>query len=132
MITKYDLRRYRSIKAETKQLEEQIEELELIMVAPRIPNLTGLPGSHGECDKIGNIVAKAASLKESYLVKMDKLLDMQAEIEAAISVLDEKERRLIRLYYFSGLTWEEVACQMDYSWNGIHKIHRKCLKKLGE
>lgn len=131
MITKYDLRKYRIIRAEVKQLEEQIEELELSMIVPGCHVMTGMPAYHStDHDKIGNIIAKASRLRSLYLDKMNKLLDTQAEIESALDGLDREEQRLIRLYYFNDYTWEEVAVQMDYTWRHIHRLHKKILEKL--
>lgn len=131
MLTKYDLRKYKAIKAEILQLQEQITELKSIMVAPKIPQLTGMPfGGHGEPDKIGNVVAKASKLEDLYNGKTKALIDLQATIEAAIENLDSNERQLIRLYYFSNYTWEEVAVRLNYSWQHIHRLHRAILEKL--
>lgn len=131
MLTKYDLRRYKHIKAEAQQLEEQIRELELTMIVPGCQQITGMPMVHGfDKDKIGNLIAKADKLRSIYLDKMDKLLELQAEVEYGLDKLEHDEQRLIRLYYFNGYTWEEVAVQMDYTWRHIHRLHKKILEKL--
>ena len=131
MLTKYDLRKYKAIKAEIVQLQEQINELESVMVAPKIPQLTGMPfGGSSEPDKIGNIVAKASKLRDMYYTKLAGLVELQETIEAAIAGLDNKEQLLIRLYYFSGYTWEEVAVRLNYSWQHVHRLHRAILEKL--
>lgn len=131
MLTKYDLRKYKAIKAEILQLQEQITELKSIMVAPKIPQLTGMPfGGNSEPDKIGNIVAKASKLQDLYYSKLAELVKAQEAIENAIAGLDSKEQLLIRLYYFSGYTWEEVAVRLNYSWQHVHRLHRAILEKL--
>ena len=131
MLTKYDLRKYKAIKAEILQLQEQINELESVMVAPKIPQLTGMPfGGSSEPDKIGNVVAKASKLRDLYYEKLAGLVALQEAIENAIAGLDSKEQLLIRLYYFSGYTWEEVAVRLNYSWTQTHRIHRAILEKL--
>lgn len=131
MLTKYDLRKYKAIKAEIVQLQEQINELESVMVAPKIPQLTGMPfGGSSEPDKIGNIVAKANKLRDMYYTKLTGLVELQEAIENAIAGLDNKEQLLIRLYYFSGYTWEEVAVRLNYSWQHVHRLHRAILEKL--
>ena len=131
MLTKYDLRKYKAIKAEILQLQEQINELESVMVAPKIPQLTGMPfGGSSEPDKIGNIVAKVNKLRDLYYDKLMALVELQEAIENAIAGLDSKERLLIRLYYFSCYTWEEVAVRLNYSWQHVHRLHRAILEKL--
>lgn len=131
MITKNELRLYRQLKKEARELAEQIEELELTMIAPSCQQITGMPVYHSaDHDKIANVVAKAEQMRKVYFDKMNILLDLQADIEAAVDKLGPKERRLIRLYYFAGLTWEEVAVQLDYAWRQTHRLHNICLKKL--
>lgn len=131
MLTKYDLRKYKAVKAEIVQLQEQINELKSVMVAPKIPQLTGMPfGGSSEPDKIGNIVAKASKLQDLYYTKLAGLIELQEAIETAIAGLDNKEQLLIRLYYFSGYTWEEVAVRLNYSWQHVHRLHRAILEKL--
>lgn len=131
MLTKYDLRKYKAVKAEILQLQEQINELESVMVAPKIPQLTGMPfGGNSEPDKIGNIVAKAEKLRDLYYSKLEGLMELQEEIENAIAGLNNQEQLLIRLYYFSSYTWEEVAVRLNYSWTQTHRKHRAILEKL--
>lgn len=133
MITKNELRLYRQLKKEAKELAEQIEELELTMIVPGCQQITGMPMYHSaDHDKIANVVAKAEQMRKVYFDKMNILLDLQADIEAAIEKLEPEERRLIRLYYFTGITWEEVAVQMNYCWQHVHKLHRNILVKLAK
>lgn len=132
MITKNELRQYRYIKSDIKQLEEEIKELELLMVVPGSQKLSGMPGGGGVGDRIGELVAKADKLRRIYRQKMSRLLDLKAEIECAIEVLSEKEQLLIRLYYFSGKTWECTAVEMKSSWATVHRDHKRILKKLSK
>lgn len=130
MITKNELRQYRYIKSNIKQLEEEIKELELLMVVPGSQKLTGMPGGGGNSDRIGELVARSDKLRRIYCRKMSILIDLKAEIEAAVEKLDEKEQLLIRLYYFSGKTWECTAVEMGISWATVHREHRAILEKL--
>ena len=133
MLTKYDLRKYKAIKAEILQLQEQLTELKSVMVAPKIPQLTGMPfGGSSEPDKIGNIVAKASKLQDLYYTKLEELVELQETIENAIAGLESQEQLLIRLYYFSNYTWEQVAVRLNYSWQHVHKLHRGILEKLAK
>lgn len=133
MLTKYDLRKYKAIKAEILQLQEQINELESVMIAPKIPQLTGMPfGGSSEPDKIGNVVAKASKLQDLYYTKLKELVELQETIENAIAGLESQEQLLIRLYYFSNYTWEQVAVRLNYSWQHVHKLHRAILEKLAK
>lgn len=130
MITKNELRQYRYIKSDIKQLEEEIKELELLMVVPGSQKLSGMPGGGGVGDRIGELVAKADKLRRIYCRKMARLLDLKAEIETEIERLPEREQQLIRLYYFRGETWESTAVEMGISWASVHRLHKKILETL--
>lgn len=133
MLTKYDLRKYKNIKAEMLELQEHITELTSIMTAPRVPQLTGMPGgSHSEHDKIGNAVAKVEKLRSLYYEKLGALADLQLTIETAIEQLPADDQMLLRLYYFSCYTWEQVAVRMGYEWAQIHRKHKAILERLAQ
>lgn len=132
MLTKYDLRKYKNLKAEMLQLQEQINELTSIITAPRVPQLTGMPGgSHSEQDKLGAAVAKIDKLCSLYFEKLGELADLQLTIETAIEKLPADEQMLLRLYYFSGYTWEEITVRLGMSWRSVHRRHAAILEKLG-
>lgn len=133
MLTKYDLRKYKNIKAEMLELQERITELTSIMTAPRVPQLTGMPGgSHSEHDKIGNAVAKVEKLRSLYYEKLGVLADLQLTIEMAIEKLPADDQMLLRLYYFSGYTWEQVAIRLGINWRSVHRRHAAILERLAQ
>lgn len=133
MLTKYDLRKYKNIKAEMLELQERITELTSIMTAPRVPQLTGMPGgSHSEHDKIGNAVAKVEKLRSLYYEKLGVLADLQLTIEMAIEKLPTDDQMLLRLYYFSGYTWEQVAIRLGINWRSVHRRHAAILERLAQ
>lgn len=133
MLTKYDLRKYKNIKAEMLELQERITELTSIMTAPRVPQLTGMPGgSHSEHDKIGNAVAKVEKLRSLYYEKLGVLADLQLTIETAIEQLPADDQMLLRLYYFSGYTWEQVAIRLGINWRSVHRRHAAILERLAQ
>ncbi len=133
VLTKYDLRKCRNLKKVMLDLQDRITELESMMTAPRIPQLTGMPGgSHSEHDKIGNAVAKADKLRNLYYDKWNLLMDLQFNIEKEIAQLPADDQMLLRLYYFSCYTWVEVAARMGYEWAQIHRKHRAILERLAQ
>lgn len=130
MITKNELRQYRSLKDEINQLLEEIRELDMVMVVPNVQKLSGMPSAHGVTDRIGEVIARADILRNQYFDKMAVLLNLKAKIEGAVDMLTAEEQVLIRLYYFRGMTWEAVAATMHLSWNALHYRHRRILRKL--
>mgnify|MGYP003300942052 CR=1 FL=1 len=53
------------------------------------------------------------------------------KIEEVIdSLQDATQRNIMRLRYLEGYKWEKICVIMNYSWEGIHKIHRNILEKI--
>ena len=107
-MTKEQLRNYRKIKEEHRQIEQRLQALE----------------SRAENEDI------LGPLQELYREKLKKLADAQLAIELAIDTLDYAERKLIRLRYFDGLPWHRVATGIHYSEQHTLLLHGKILQKL--
>lgn len=110
MITKHDLKNYRNLKIKIRLLKEQIEDLSGAIISPKSVKITGMPMEHSaDPDKFGNTIALIEKLTVVYNNKLKRCLEQQSKIEAAVEALNDDEQNLIRLYYFQGLTWEEVC-----------------------
>ena len=107
-MTKEQLRNYRKIKDEYRQIEQRLQALD------------GRPESE---DLLG-------PLRELYREKLEKLAAEQLAIELAIDTLDYAERKLIRLRYFDGLPWHRVAVGIHYSEQHTLLLHGRVLQKL--
>ena len=96
------------------------------MIINDMPKVTNI-----ENDMIGNLLADIEELINIYREKELKLIKQQIHIENAIDNLDDPtDRNIIRLKYIDGHTWERICVILNYSWNGIHKKHRKILEKI--
>jgi RNA polymerase sigma factor (sigma-70 family) len=131
-VTKEKLRSYRAIKRERDLIATYIEELESELYGPRSQRVDGMPrsGSGGNDIKRDIQIERRDELLELYREKGAELTKAILEIEGAIDLLQPRERTLLRLYYIDGLTWEQVAYEMDYSWRQVHRIHGDALMKL--
>ena len=83
-------------------------------------------------DRMAERVAEMADISKTINEQLRKAYKLEKEIEEAIEVLDEREKYLIRLKYIKCLTWPEIAVDMNYSWQNMHKIHAKALTQLKE
>ena len=108
-MTKEQLRNYRNIKKELRQIEQRLRTLEK------------RPESEEEI---------LQPLREFYDSKLKELVDAQLTIENSISGLKPTERELVRLRYFDGLPWYRVAIIINYSEQQTHRIHSRILRKL--
>lgn len=132
-MTKEELKAYIDIKKERDHLAKKIGELEAVMYGARSQSLDGMPRSGpGENYVQEERMDRKAELLELYRAKELELTDALLQIEQAIKVLEPRECLLVRLHYIDGLTWEQVAVAMDYSWRQVHRIHSTALEKLKE
>lgn len=132
-MTKERLKAYRDMKREKDHLEQKIKTLEWEKYSPRSPRLDGMPRSgFGENYAREEQIDREDKLLALLSAKKAALSEAMAEIERAIEKLKPRERLLLRLYYIDGLTWEQVAVNMNYSWTQVHRIHGRALQKLKE
>lgn len=132
-MTKEQLRAYKILRLERDKLAEHLANLEEIIYSPKAQSLNGMPrNASGVVCPTENLAIKHLELAKKYQDIVEELTARMAEIEKAIEPLDPRERTLIRLHYFQGLTWEEVAVEMGYTWRHVHRLHGKALAKLQE
>ena len=133
MITKYDLRKCKHLKMEIMDLQDQVNELTNMMTSPRISQLTGMPGGgNSGRDNVTNAIAKADKLRSLYYEKFGALVGLQMDIEKAIEPLPAEDQMMLRMYYFSNYTWEEVAVRMGINWRSAHRRHAAILERVAQ
>lgn len=107
-------------------------EIDQMYQTLKSPIITGMPAVHSpDADKIGNVLWKIQQKEIKYLAKLDVILDEEKDIETVIDTLkDSRERTVMRYRYISGLEWEEVCVKAHYSWQWVHKLHKRALKNI--
>lgn len=130
-MTKAQLKEYKEIQKERDALAEQLAALEAVLYGPKAQRLDGMPRSgSGGGSQLENLADRHMELRRQYEAKVAELTARLEEIEQAITVLEPRERAIIRLHYFQGYTWEQVAVEMCYTWRHVHRIHGKALERL--
>jgi len=130
-VTKERLKAYREMKKEKDHLEQKIKALEWEKYSPRSQRLDGMPrGGSGENYAVEEQIDRGDELLALLTEKKKTLAAALVEIEHAIEALAPRDRHLVRLHYIDGLTWEQVAVEMGYSWRQVHRIHGDALEKL--
>ena len=132
-MTKEELKSYIENKREIEIIKDKLIYLEekktsiKSMIINDMPKVTNM-----ENDMRGKLLADIEDLINIYKEKELNLIKQQIKIEKAISNLeDPTDRNIVRLKYLDGHTWEKICVILNYSWNGIHKKHRKILEKIG-
>lgn len=117
---KREVQRYQALKA-------QARDLACSSTAP--PNKLSVIGGKG-----GDVFARYAQYAATLDEKISDLYDLQNEVTCTIArVPDSRYRELLLAYYVEGLTWEQTAVEMGYSYqNVVQFLHPKALAQVGE
>lgn len=117
------LSRYLKVLAEEKDIREEIAYWE--SKARKVTaSWSAVPSRGKGSDKVQTGAIKVAELRESLMDKINQLAAVRIEIERAIgTVQDDTQRRLLRLRYIKGMTLQQIAVEMHYSWRHICNIH---------
>ena len=132
-MTKEELRSYRALAAERRQLEALLEEIESSLYSAKVQRLTGMPlapgsGESGSAQE--RLADRTMELRARYARNIAELSERQLAIEQAIDALPSTMRQLLRARYIEGLAWEDVCVRMRYSWRQTHRLHAEALRRL--
>ena len=124
------LSRYLEILAEEKDIREEIAYWE--SKAQKVTSSwSAVPSGGKGSDKVQMGAIKIAELRESLIDKINQLATVRIEIERAIgTVQDDTQRRLLRRKYINGLTLEQIAVEMHYSYVHTCRIHGYALSNI--
>ena len=133
MTAKEYLRQYeRAVNRARRYREEYERESELIDAVRSLSDNDGMP--HGY--NIGRPTEeKAIRLADRKLRLIDAELEairIKQEVFDFISGIDDAEGKVLFERYINLRKWEEICVIMNYSWNGIHKVHRRALALVDE
>ena len=130
-MTKDDLKEYKRIKKELKQIQFKLKELEerKTSIKSMIISDMNVQTSHNN-NSIEDLLIKIEECIEEYNKKEIKLYNKQLEIENCINSLEPTERIIARSRYIEGKTFEQIAVDLNYSWRHTIRIHGKILQKI--
>lgn len=133
-MTKDELKKkLRSAWVLQKQLECNYVELQNLRdSAGRItPAYSLAPGGGGTGQRIENAMVKLADLETENSLDIEKLVEALAEIRQLITLVDDPVLRLIlHKRYLCYQKWEQIAADLNYSWQWIHKMHGRALREI--
>lgn len=124
------LNRYRQLD---KEIDCKCEELSKWRSrAERVTTSLSLaPGASNEGDRVSSAVEKIIALEGEINASIDELLQVRKAVEHAIQgVPDSTLRILLALRYIDGMTWEQVAVTMHYTYQWVCVLHGRALKQL--
>ena len=90
-------------------------------------------GTHSSTprDRIGEITARIVDLEREINEDIDRSIDLQREIRAAIATVPEARlRTLLEYKYINLMTLGETAVRMNYSYPQICRLHGRALQSV--
>lgn len=107
--------------------------LEVRAYATKItPLLSDMPkGGNGSGNKIERAIERLDSLAGDLEEQAVRMREAMKQVQSAIqTVPDETLQLLLELRYINGYTWEQIAVEMDYSYQWVCTLHGRALNQL--
>lgn len=120
------LRSYQKALRREQDILEEIQQLRMDKMFPSLAN-DGMPHGSSQSDLSDYAALLDEQIEELKKERLERVR-LRSQIEKSIRKMnDEDEQRVLRLRYIKGLKWEEIAIDMGYTWQHVHKKHAKAL-----
>ena len=121
------LRRIRFLDKTISAKLEQIETLHA-QATKTTSVLSDMPRSGGEQDGLAKTIAKIVDLKKGLRDEIEEYIELKEEAIKLIDSMSDGRHRLVLTYrYINGKTWEEIAVEMHYTYQWVHRLHGQAL-----
>jgi DNA-directed RNA polymerase specialized sigma subunit len=127
MNAKQYLRRIRFLD---KTISAKLEQIEILhaQVTKTTSVLSDMPRSGGEQDGLAKTIAKIVDLKKGLRDEIEEYIELKEEAIKLIDSMSDGRHRLVLTYrYINGKTWEEIAVEMHYTYQWVHRLHGQAL-----
>lgn len=133
-MTKDELKqKLRSAFVLQKQIEAEYVELQNLRDnASRItPQYSLAPGGGGNGQRIENAMAKIVDMGNILQSDIERLMVALGEIRQLVALVDDPVLKLVlHKRYLCYQKWEQIAADLNYSWQWLHKMHGRALNKI--
>lgn len=120
---------YQRALRKQRELEEEICQLRLDTMVPSLIQ-DGMPHGSGDGDLSG-YAARVDGLLKELRELVEKKLDIRREISRKIEEMgNETEGTLLRYRYIMGLSFEEIAVKMGYTYRHVTRLHGMALQNF--
>ena len=116
----------KQIQVEVKELEQLRDMRDTIQGYSYGERIGSNPNRNLEAPFIKTI-EKIWEYEQKIDAKINRLVDLRAEINAAIESMEVAEERLLKYRYLKNESWEDIACELNVSYRTIHRIHASAL-----
>lgn len=131
MTAKEYLKQYQALDRKITAKSQHLEELEakVLYVSPSTENAgsrNSLPRS-----RVEEITDNIMQLQKEINDKIDRLVNLEREIRRTIDKLaDDKMCEVLEYHYINGMTLEQTAVKMNYSYPHVCRLHGYALAEI--
>ena len=114
-------------------IESQVEELEKwrLLATKVTPTYSDMPSGSGGDDKIQSAVEHMDEIRKMLDQSIDEFVKLKTDIQEKLDAVEDISLRMLLKYrYIDGLTFEQIAVNMNYSYQWICELHRRALQKI--
>lgn len=80
---------------------------------------------------MADAICKIVDLQEEINKDIDRLVDLKREIMGVIKAVPNVEyQTILEKRYLCFISWEQIAVDMNYSMQHIHRMHSSALKEI--
>lgn len=124
------LLRYQKAKAEVSRIDTELQELERITAIKPI-SYDGMPHSSGGVKDLSAFAVKSDQLRHKLIKARYQQIKVFKEIHDHINAIeDDKQKDVLTYYYIKGMSWEEIAVKIGYTYRHTIRIHGYALAAL--
>lgn len=126
-MTKNELNQCYWLNREIEQLKKELQDLEGKEYKPM--DYSGMPRGTVISDSVAKLAVQKAELHELISLKLKECMIARTRIERYINSIDNIEMRMIvRLRHINGLTWSQMALELNYSERHIQRLYHNFFK----
>lgn len=87
--------------------------------------------SSGSQEKMADTVARMIDCQNNIEKNIKKYMNMRENILEVLKLLDNADYiEVLYKRYFEFKKWELIACEMNYGWRGVLKLHGRALNAM--
>lgn len=126
---KWYLKGYERAIREMKRSEERIREIRINRICPAVI-ADGMPHASGGSDLSG-YAAMLDDEEQKYRKARYLRIKRCQEISDKIERLENEDEKDVLFYrYIKLMKWEDIAVELGFSWQHVHKIHARGLNNF--
>ena len=115
------------------QIRAAYAELDNVVTLIQSPKLDGMPSTSSSEKDLADLIIKRDEILHRILEEIDRKQKARQRINDALDrMTNENERTVLILRYKRGMTFEEIAEEMEYSWRHTLRIHGYALSHFME